>query len=233
MCRVNTYQQGQLVEVGVTFTEADGTTKIDPDEVYLLVRTPNGALSTYEYGVDAIVVRSGVGDYFGRIDANEPSVPDSENPDDNWSYEWKSTGDGQAAKTGFFGVSGSIAPTTYESPILVDDDHSWEFHSPSQTTSPNYIVESLGFDGLVRMDFTEPLPAAAFIATVGATTIAPITGAPTLGTAFEDPDGDNRAVMIPVDATGVLVIAGTYTVTQSVVTDDGQTFPRKGKLVLQ
>ena len=120
------------------------------------------------------------------------------------------------------------------SAFLVDEDHSWGFQSRSQTTSPQLITEirgTGGFNGLVAMDFTVPMPANASISSVGTVGVADETGKtePTLSAASLSPD--KKKVHVPVNATAAT--AGTYTISVTITTTDSQTFMRKGRLVLE
>ena len=120
------------------------------------------------------------------------------------------------------------------SAFLVDEDHTWIFQSRSQTTSPQLVTElrgTDGFNGLVAMDFTVPMPANAVISTIGTVSVADESGKtePTLSAASLSPD--KKKVHIPVNATSAT--AGTYTISVTITTTDSQTFMRKGRLVLQ
>lgn len=88
------YDNGDLVRVTGTFTNTSGT-KINPAAVYFKIMTPEGTVTTYQYGVDGQVVRSATGIYYCDVDANEPGT---------WRYRWYSTGSGQAAAEGEFTV---------------------------------------------------------------------------------------------------------------------------------
>ena len=120
------------------------------------------------------------------------------------------------------------------SAFLVDEDHTWAFQSRSQTTSPQLITElrgTGGFNGLVAMDFTIPMPAGASIASIGTVSVADEAGKtePTLSSA--QTSADRKKVHVPVNATSAT--AGTYTISVTITTTDSQTFMRKGRLVLQ
>jgi hypothetical protein len=93
----NRHDLGDLVRVSTGeagFTVAVTGDTLDPDAVFLSVRSPSGLMS-YEYGVGDVIVKDGVGKYHADIDADEPGV---------WFYRWWSTGNGQAANEGRFEV---------------------------------------------------------------------------------------------------------------------------------
>lgn len=115
------------------------------------------------------------------------------------------------------------------SPFNVDPDHTWHFDSPLQTTAPNTLNEVIGFVGLLSMDFTEPLPNRSSIASVSTATFANIAGTEPIVTSSAV-TANKKGVNILIDCT--LATAGTYTLIQAVVSTDGQTFPRKGRLTI-
>ena len=49
-------------DLTASFT-SDGTTPADPTAVYFELREPDGVVTSYEYGVDAELVRDAVGEY--------------------------------------------------------------------------------------------------------------------------------------------------------------------------
>ena len=54
---------GDLRRLSVAFTDSGGTAG-DPDAVTFTLRTPDGTVTTYTYGTDAELVRSGTGAYY-------------------------------------------------------------------------------------------------------------------------------------------------------------------------
>jgi hypothetical protein len=115
------------------------------------------------------------------------------------------------------------------SPFNVDSDHTWAFHTPSQTTAPNILSESIGFIGLLAMDFSEPMPAKDSIASISAASFANIAGTePTVLSSAVSPDA--KQAHIRIDATSAT--AGTYTLSVTIVTTDSQTFTRSGRLTV-
>lgn len=92
----NIHDLGDLVRVTAAFTDPDDDdSAFDPDSVRLSVREPDGTVTTYVYGVDALIEKDSVGNYYADIDAEAPGV---------WYYHWHSTGDGQAASEKRFQV---------------------------------------------------------------------------------------------------------------------------------
>lgn len=87
---VNTYDVGDEVRITTAddpFTNIEGV-KIDPDAVFVKVKDPNGDVTTYEYGVDAEVIRISAGVYHMSVNASLAG---------DWWYRFYSTGAGQAA----------------------------------------------------------------------------------------------------------------------------------------
>jgi len=88
----NRYDQGDLVRVTGTWTDPlNAGVPIDPTAVNLSVKSPNGTITTYVYGVDSEVVKDSAGVYHMDIDLNKRG---------RWYYLWWSTGVGQAAEQG-------------------------------------------------------------------------------------------------------------------------------------
>lgn len=81
------------------FTDADTGEALDPTAVFLKIETPSHTVTTYEYGVGAMIVRDGVGKYHAIIDANEAGT---------WIYRWVSTGTGKTADQKRFEVEAGI-----------------------------------------------------------------------------------------------------------------------------
>lgn len=117
------------------------------------------------------------------------------------------------------------------SAALVDKDHTWSFDSPNQVIAPNTITEIVGFNGLLQMDFTLPIPSAGSIASITTTSVADVGGAtePTISSSALS--ADKKKVLLTVDASSAT--AGTYTFSVKILTTDSQTIARKGRLTLQ
>lgn len=93
---MNTYDEGDLIRVKGTFTDRDTSAAVDPTAVFCEFKTPSGTLESYQYGVDACVTKSATGVYRCTRSADEHGT---------WEYRWYSTGTGQAAGKGSFGVT--------------------------------------------------------------------------------------------------------------------------------
>lgn len=79
----NTYELDTLIQVQTTFTLEDGVTPVDPTGVIVYVRTPDGVVAAYTYGVDPAVMQLGVGNYALDLTTSQ-SGP--------WVYKWQGTG---------------------------------------------------------------------------------------------------------------------------------------------
>lgn len=91
---VNIYDKGDLVRCTGTFTDSETPPNaVDPTTVSFKFKNPAGSVTTYVYGVDAQLVRSGVGIYYADISLTAPGI---------WRYRFESTGTGQAAGEHFF-----------------------------------------------------------------------------------------------------------------------------------
>jgi hypothetical protein len=88
------YEVGDLVRTSCEFTQSG--TAIDPDDVYVHVRSPDGQVSRLRYSVDVDVAKDSTGNYHYDVSATMPGW---------WYYYWKSTGNGQAAEGGKFKVN--------------------------------------------------------------------------------------------------------------------------------
>lgn len=91
---------GSSVRAAALFTIFDTVTALDPDDVFVSVKTPAAVLTTKEYGVDVEVVKDSTGNYHLDINANEVGI---------WYVRWFSTGNGQAADEDSFTVEDAEA----------------------------------------------------------------------------------------------------------------------------
>jgi len=99
-----TYDLGDLVRSSVTFTIESSGLAGDPDTVSVSYIDPSGNVTTKVYGVDAEVIKDGVGDYHIDINADEAGT---------WYHRWFGTGNIQAAQEQHFDVKpASTAGTT-------------------------------------------------------------------------------------------------------------------------
>jgi len=85
------FDEGDKPRLTATFEDGAGT-DIDPTKVYFKYTDPSGNVTTYEYGVDAELVKSATGIYYVDLDLDE---------DGRWLWRWYSTGTGQSAEQGF------------------------------------------------------------------------------------------------------------------------------------
>jgi hypothetical protein len=132
------------------------------------------------------------------------------------------------ATSGTTGAALAAGGTTI-SPFNVDADHTWILNNPNQVTSPKILAESIGFVGLVAVDFDKPIPALSSIASVTAASFANIAGTePTVSATAVS--ADKRKAVITIDCTSAT--AGTYTLSVTIVTTDSQTFVRKGQITI-
>lgn len=82
---------GNVRKLTASFTDADLGGAIDPDAVYLTITQPGETAeqaTTYQYGVDAEIVKDNVGEYHANIGFPASGMA---------YYRWWSTGDGQAS----------------------------------------------------------------------------------------------------------------------------------------
>ena len=94
----NNYYLGAEIRCQGTFTDVNGTAQ-DPAAVYAEVYDPSGNTDSYEYGVDAELVRSATGVYYVDVDCDEVGW---------WHYRVYATGSGQAAGEGKFLILESV-----------------------------------------------------------------------------------------------------------------------------
>ncbi len=113
--------------------------------------------------------------------------------------------------------------------IYFTKEHTWEFDA-NQTTAPNYITEAIGFAGLLAMDFGGPIADDDSISSITTTAVADIADItePTISSSAIHTDKQHVVLTMATASSG----AATFTITVKVVTVDGQTYVRKGRLVL-
>lgn len=126
-----------------------------------------------------------------------------------------------------FTILAQIAPSG--SPIssqYIDDDHMWRFEADDELTAANTIREVTGFDALLGMDFTEPIPEETSLYSAVIVEVSPSTGV-TFGTLELSPD--KLKAHIPT----VVTTPGTYIVAVQGTTTDGQKYTRRGIAVFE
>lgn len=95
-----TVQLGDSVRASNVFTVFGTETELDPDDVFVSVKTPAAVLTTYEYLVDVELVRDALGMFHIDINADEAGL---------WYVRWFSEGNGQAADEESFTVEDAEA----------------------------------------------------------------------------------------------------------------------------
>jgi hypothetical protein len=126
-------------------------------------------------------------------------------------------------------IAAGVAAGIAVSPFNVDKDHTFTFANKNQTTASNIITEPIGFNALLAMDFSDQIPKRTSISSITSATFANIAGTePTVSSS--SPSADRKAAHIMVDATAAT--AGTYTLSVTVLTADGQTFVRSGRFTV-
>lgn len=75
------FGNGSIIRARVTYTDPDSGAVVDPLAVSVVVRAPDGTLTTYIYGTDAELVKSSVGVYYVLITLAQVGT-----------YKWKWTG---------------------------------------------------------------------------------------------------------------------------------------------
>ncbi len=107
--------------------------------------------------------------------------------------------------------------------------HTWEFN-PNQTTAPNLITESIGFNGLLSMDFGEPIAKDDSVSSITTTAVADIVALTEPTISASAIHSNKREVLLTMATASAS--AGTFTITVKVATVDGQTYVRSGRLAL-
>lgn len=85
------YQQGSVAHLTANFTDPlNNNVAIDPSVVKLLVQSPVGtAVTTYTYNPSSgLIIRTAAGMYYADLPLDESGL---------WTYNWVSTGVGQAS----------------------------------------------------------------------------------------------------------------------------------------
>ena len=90
----NSYEQKQQVRCTGTWTTPAGVA-MDPTTVIFKFMNPAGTITTYTYGEDSEVIKSGTGIYYVDIDADSSGT---------WHYRFESSGSGKASEENSFTV---------------------------------------------------------------------------------------------------------------------------------
>lgn len=92
-----THILGELIEVPLTFTDADTGDPVDPDSLHFLIKTPDSTAPVVDlqYGISSDVIRDDPGHYIARFQATVAG-----------RYQWRAvaTGNGQSASQGYVDV---------------------------------------------------------------------------------------------------------------------------------
>lgn len=94
---VDRYLIGQVVRISVAATDADATAA-DPGGLALLVKSPDGTITTYTYGTAAEVVRTATGAYHADIALDTAGT---------WRWRWEATAPNAGADEGALTVLAS------------------------------------------------------------------------------------------------------------------------------
>ena len=87
----NTYDKGDLVRISASCKDSAGAL-VNPTGLLFKYKVGSGATTTYTYGTDEEVVRTGTGIYYVDLSLTED--------DTHYYYRWEATGTGQAAEEG-------------------------------------------------------------------------------------------------------------------------------------
>jgi len=129
-------------------------------------------------------------------------------------------------------VTVQVYPNTYVSAEIVSEPHVWRFAHSQQMTSPRYIVETIGFAGVLAMHFENALNPNQTLATVDGVTITPFDVADTAPTVVsQSVSTDKLYVHVEIDCAAAT--AGSYTVEIVGTSSDGYELSRRGTLVLE
>lgn len=80
---MSTYELDTLIQLTGTFTAADGVTLVDPTDVFLFLRTPNGLVTQYTTSTTPAITRVSVGVYQIELETTQAGP---------WIYKWQGTG---------------------------------------------------------------------------------------------------------------------------------------------
>lgn len=92
------YMLGAKVRISVAITDVVSNQLADPSELVLKIRPPKGGLNTLTYGVDAALVRAGVGLYNAEIDLTMSGY---------WRWRWEASAPNAGVVEGILNVNRS------------------------------------------------------------------------------------------------------------------------------
>ncbi len=90
----NQYDVGRIIRLSTTFTTSTGAA-FDPATIIAVVKDPSGAVTSYQYGSSAEVIRDATGQYHVDIETTLPGI---------WYYRWYATGAQKASNQSHFKV---------------------------------------------------------------------------------------------------------------------------------
>lgn len=99
MATMNQYTNGTGVQVSTQFTDQGGNPTDPVPNVQLVVLDPSGNEITYTYNVDAEIVRTSIGAYYGNL---LPTL------DGIWTYRWVGAVNINAAAEAQFSVNSLV-----------------------------------------------------------------------------------------------------------------------------
>jgi hypothetical protein len=125
---------------------------------------------------------------------------------------------------------------TRVSAFLVDPDHTFKFRKSTELIANNTLSEMCGFDALLAMDFSNPIPDLSTLHSIISISIELRSGEPTSMPTVGDIDDwelspDKLKVHIPL--TTELGQEGTYRIFVKARTTDSQDYQRAGDLILE
>lgn len=99
MPTMNNYTNGTGVQVQAQFTDQSGNPTDPVPTVQLITVDPSGNESTYTYNVDAEIVRTGIGAYYGNLLPTVEGI---------WTYRWVGSQNINAAGEQQFSVNSLV-----------------------------------------------------------------------------------------------------------------------------
>jgi hypothetical protein len=98
------YTPGDLVKLRAHFFDPGcSPVDVDPDNVVLRIKDPDGNVTAYQYGDDVRLEKESAGHYLFPVDTTSGSAGD-------WHWRWEGTGSYQAAIEGSFKVAATAFP---------------------------------------------------------------------------------------------------------------------------
>lgn len=98
---MDTYFLNTVKPISAEFVDSGTHADVDPDAVYFWFQTPAGVATTYQFGIDAQIVRDAIGKYHVDLTLNEVGF---------WAMQFSSVGPGQAVFPSEFYVHALTSP---------------------------------------------------------------------------------------------------------------------------